>query len=58
MCLPKTEKELEIFFKLLELYEAKKQSELPYTMVTPLGVERNINQYNYMKKDYLNLVNA
>ncbi len=53
--MPKTEKELEIYFKLLDLTEAKKQKDRPYTLNHP---HQDIYdaQYNRIKSEYFNLV--
>ncbi len=54
--IPKTEQELKAFFMLMDLYEAKKRAELPYTMVTPTIMDMNERIYERMTEDYLKFV--
>ncbi len=63
--MPKTEKELEIYFKFQELLEAKRLYELPYSMKwTPKAIpgEEYIDtykkKYDDLKTEYLTLANS
>ena len=53
--IPRTEKELELYFKLLELTEAKKVMDMPYSIRYP-HCEYDKERYERIKTEYLQLV--
>lgn len=54
--IPKTEKELELYFKLCELVEAKGIKDRPYTINYPVQESYN-ERYEYLKSEYLKVAN-
>ncbi|MES2592405.1 MAG: hypothetical protein V4608_11000 [Bacteroidota bacterium] len=54
--IPKTEKELELYFLLDELKEAKKAKERPYTINYPMQ-DYYDSRYNQLKSEYLKRAN-
>lgn len=54
--MPKTEKELEVYFKLIELVEAKQAKDRPHSINYPLQDMYN-ERYETVKKEYLEIAN-
>lgn len=50
--IPTTDKELELFFDLMSLYESKKRMDLPFNIKYPYQ-DAYKSMFDQLKKDYL-----